>query len=271
MNALADFLRRHPRLLVLTGAGLSQPSGIPVYRDSQGQWLRSTPIQHADFVNKPASRQRYWARSMIGWPRMRQAAPNAGHLALAELERAGHVTQLITQNVDGLHQRAGQRNVIDLHGNLDTVFCLQCGLRLPRAQMQAALHEANPFLHSPLAQSRPDGDADLPDSLLHDVRVPDCPACGGILKPEVVFFGGTIPRECMARVEAAVKDCEAVLVVGSSLTVFSGFRLCRDAHAQGKPLACLNLGVTRADGLFSLKVEADCAATLAALPSALRL
>ncbi len=271
MNALAAFVRQHPRLLVLTGAGLSQPSGIPVYRNSQGQWLRSTPIQHADFINRPASRQRYWARSMIGWPRMRQAAPNAGHLALAQLEHAGHVTMLITQDVDGLHQRAGQRAVIDLHGNLDTVFCLQCGLRQPRAQMQAALHEANPALHSPLAETRPDGDADLPDALLQNVLVPDCPACGGILKPEVVFFGGTIPRTVLTAVEQAVKDCEALLVVGSSLKVFSGFRICRDAHALGKPLACLNLGVTRADDLFSLKVEADCAATLAALPSALGL
>jgi NAD-dependent SIR2 family protein deacetylase len=151
------------------------------------------------------------------------------------------------------------------------VYCLQCGLRLPRAQMQAALHDANPALHSPLAQTRPDGDADLPEALLQDVQVPDCPACGGILKPEVVFFGGTIPRQVTAQVEQAVQDCEAVLVVGSSLTVFSGFRICRDAHARGKPLACLNLGVTRADALFSLKREADCASTLAALPSALGL
>jgi len=271
MRALPDFVLKHPRLLVLTGAGLSQPSGIPVYRDSAGTWLRSAPIQHADFVNKPASRQRYWARSLVGWPRMAQAVPNAGHLALVRMEKAGQVSQLITQNVDGLHQRAGHRNVIDLHGNLERVHCLQCALVLPRAQMQEWLRAANPALHSPLAQMRPDGDADLPDTLLEDVQVPDCPSCGGILKPDVVFFGGSIARERMERVNQAAQQCDAVLVVGSSLTVFSGFRICRDAHALGKPVAALNQGVTRADALLSLKVEEDCAQALAQLASALGL
>lgn len=271
MSALADFARRHPHLLVLTGAGLSQPSGIPVYRDQQGTWLRTPPIQHADFVNKPASRQRYWARSLVGWPRMTQASPNAGHRALAAMEQAGRLSQLITQNVDGLHQRAGHRNVIDLHGNLAWVQCLQCALRLPRAQMQAWLQEANPALHAPLALMRPDGDADLPEAVLLDVQVPACPACAGILKPEVVFFGGTIPRQRMDDVNQAVQRCDAILVVGSSLTVFSGFRLCRDAHAQGKPVAALTLGVTRADALLSVKVEADCSQELARLVSALDL
>lgn len=271
MEVLTDFVASHPRLLVLTGAGLSQPSGIPVYRDSHGTWLRTAPVQHADFVTRPASRQRYWARSLVGWPRMTQAAPNAGHLALARLEQAGRIPQLITQNVDGLHQRAGHQNVIDLHGNLDWVHCLQCALRLPRAQMQAWLQDANPALQAPLAQRRPDGDADLPDELLHDVQVPACPACGGILKPEVVFFGGTIARERVEAVNQAVLQCEAVLVVGSSLTVFSGFRICRDAHAQGKPVAALTLGVTRADPLLSVKVQQDCALALDRLTSALGL
>jgi NAD-dependent SIR2 family protein deacetylase len=271
MSALLDFVAAHPRLLVLTGAGLSQPSGIPVYRDSAGTWLRTPPIQHADFVNKPAARQRYWARSLVGWPRMAQASPNAGHVALAQMEQAGHLAQLITQNVDGLHQRAGHRRVIDLHGNLAHVHCLQCALVLPRSQMQEWLRQSNPALHSPLVQMRPDGDADLPDALLQDVQVPDCPACGGILKPEVVFFGGTIARERVEQVSKAVQECTAVLVVGSSLTVFSGFRICRDAHAQGKPVAALNQGVTRADALLSLKVEEDCAQALAQLASMLGL
>lgn len=269
MTALRDFVLKHPRLLVLTGAGLSQPSGIPVYRDSAGTWLRTPPIQHADFVNKPAARQRYWARSLVGWPRMALASPNAGHLALVQMEREGRVSQLITQNVDGLHQRAGQRKVIDLHGNLAQVQCLQCGQALPRAQMQTWLQQANPALQAPLAQMRPDGDADLPDALLLDVQVPACPDCGGILKPDVVFFGGTIARERVEEVNQAVQACDAVLVVGSSLTVFSGFRICRDAHAQGKPVAALNQGVTRADPLLRLKVEEDCAQALAQLVSAL--
>lgn len=265
MERLVDFVLSHPRLLVLTGAGVSQPSGIPVYRDAHGSWLRTTPIQHSDFIRKLASRQRYWARSLVGWPRMAQAIPNEGHLALADMEKAGHVKQLITQNVDCLHQRAGHQKVIDLHGSLDRVHCLSCALVVPRARMQQWLRLANPALDSPLAQMRPDGDAELPDELLGAVQIPTCPSCGGILKPDVVFFGGTIPRERIEAVSLAVQESDAVLVAGSSLTVFSGFRICRDAHALGKPVVALNRGVTRADALLSFKIEEDCAVGLGRL------
>ena len=259
MQALADFITQHPRLLVLTGAGLSAPSGIPVYRDKSGIWLRTTPVQHNDFINKTASRQRYWARSMVGWPRMAQSSPNAGHLALVKMEQAGFIDLLVTQNVDCLHQRAGHRNLIDLHGSLDRVHCLDCHKVLPRALMQLLLQEANPHLVSPLTQMRPDGDADLADDLIAGLTIPPCPECGGILKPDVVFFGGTVPRSRVDAVNAALQRSDALLVVGSSLTVFSGFRFCRDAHRLGKPIAALNQGVTRAEDLLTLKVEEDCA------------
>ena len=257
-DKLAQFVLEHPRLLVLTGAGLSAPSGIPVYRDKQGAWLRTTPIQHNDFLKSAQSRQRYWARSMAGWPRMALATPNKGHLALAELEHAGMITQLITQNVDCLHQRAGHRALIDMHGSLDRVRCLECEQILERAQVQDWLQQANPSIEGHVAQILPDGDADLADELIASVAVPSCTQCGGVLKPDVVFFGGTIPRPVSAAVAAAVQACDAVLVVGSSLTVFSGFRICRDAHRLGKPVAALNQGVMRADELLSLKIEEDC-------------
>jgi len=259
MESLAQFVAEHPRLLVLTGAGLSEPSGIPVYRDKQGTWLRTSPIQHNDFLKSAQSRQRYWARSMVGWPRMALAAPNKGHLALARMESAGLITQMITQNVDCLHQRAGQRALIDMHGSLDRVMCLACEQVLARTQVQDWLKEANPGIEGHMAQIRPDGDADLADELIASVRVPSCTQCGGVLKPDVVFFGGTIPRPVATSVADAVQACDAVLVVGSSLTVFSGFRICRDAHRMGKPIAALNQGLMRADDLLSLKVEEDCA------------
>lgn len=262
MKAMAHFVRQHPRLLVLTGAGLSEPSGIPVYRDKQGTWLRTTPIQHNDFLKSAPSRQRYWARSMVGWPRMALASPNKGHLALAELENAGLITQLITQNVDCLHQRAGHRALIDMHGSLDRVQCLSCAQIFARTQVQDWLKEANQHIQGHVAQMRPDGDADLADELIGSVQVPACSECGGVLKPDVVFFGGTIPKPIAVAVAEAVQTCDAVLVVGSSLTVFSGFRICRDAHRLGKPIAALNQGLMRADELLSLKLEEDCATGL---------
>lgn len=262
IHALADFITQHPRLLVLTGAGLSAPSGIPVYRDKSGTWLRTTPVQHNDFISRSASRQRYWARSMVGWPRMAQSSPNEGHLALVKMEKAGFIDLLVTQNVDCLHQRAGHCNLVDLHGSLDRVQCLDCQAVLPRALMQQWLQDANPHLVNPLAEMRPDGDADLADELIAGLIIPPCPHCGGVLKPDVVFFGGTVPRSRVELVNAALQRSDALLVVGSSLTVFSGFRFCRDAHRLGKPIAALNQGVTRADDLLTLKVEEDCAAGL---------
>lgn len=195
---------------------------------------------------------------MFGWPRMREAKPNKGHLALVEMETAGHIGLLITQNVDCLHQRAGHRNVVDLHGSLDRVQCLSCNAVLAREEMQRWLESRNPDLHQPLSVMKPDGDADIADELINNIDIPACPYCEGVLKPDVVFFGGTIPRARIEQANEAIKSSDALLVIGSSLQVFSGFRLCRDAHANGTPIACLTRGVTRADDLITLKIEEDC-------------
>lgn len=264
---LLQLLHDRPRLVVLTGAGISASSGIPTYRDADGQWLYSTPIQHRDFLLDPATRQRYWTRSWLGWPGVRDASPNPAHQALARLERAGAIELLVTQNVDRLHQRAGSGAVVDLHGRLDRVRCLSCGSHSPREEMQRRLLQSNPHLSALAvdAGSRPDGDMSLPDAMARDTAVPTCLACAGTLIPDVVFFGGTVPKERVARVTAAVAAADALLVVGSSLQVYSGFRFCRAAHAAGKPLVLLNPGVTRADAIASLKLATPCEPLLSRL------
>ena len=252
---------------MLTGAGISTDSGIPDYRDADGAWKQKQPVQFQNFINSERFRQRYWARSMVGWPRFSDAQPNAAHRALMRLERAGHIHQLVTQNVDGLHQQAGSRRVIDLHGRLDTVQCLNsdCRHRLSRDDVQHWLTQHNPsFLqYSAVAVANaPDGDAHLEGIDFSQFQVPPCPRCGGILKPAVVFFGETVPRP---RVELALnrlRDAPAVLVVGSSLMVYSGYRFCRAAVAQHKPIAAVNLGRTRADDDLSLKLSMPCATAL---------
>ena len=274
---LSSFIRRHPRLLVLTGAGCSVASGIPEYRDHDGAWKSRPPVRYADFVASPAVRRRYWARSVFGWERVAGAQPGSVHRALARLEQAGHARAVVTQNVDALHQRAGSRRVIDLHGRLDEVECLDCGARIRRADMQALLLAWNgPFLAAlgaapgATAAARPDGDVQL-EADFSDFRVPDCPSCGGVLKPAVVFFGENVPR---ARVDAtlcALAAADALLVVGSSLMVFSGFRFCLAAREMGKPVAAVNLGRTRADELLSLKVASDCGPALEQVADALGL
>jgi NAD-dependent SIR2 family protein deacetylase len=261
--ALARFLDRHPRLLVLTGAGCSTPSGIPDYRDGDGAWKHRKPMSFADFCGSAAARRRYWAGSLRGWPRVRDARPNAAHRALAALEAAGRVLRVVTQNVDGLHQRAGSRRVSDLHGRLDVVECLACGARLGRDDVQALLAAWNPAFGG-AESTRPDGDAavSLP---LDGFRVPDCPECGGVLKPGVVFFGESVPRERVAECLAGLDAADALLVVGSSLMVYSGYRFVLAARERGKAVAAVNLGRTRADGALALKVADDCARVLPAL------
>src|SRR5262245_40111043 len=189
---LRDFLDRHGRLFVLTGAGCSAPSGIPDYRDAAGAWKHRRPMTFAEFTGSVAARRRYWAGSLRGWPRVRDARPNAAHRALAQLESRGRVVRLVTQNVDGLHQRAGSRRVVDLHGRLDTVECLACGARVARDDVQALLLAWNPRFRA-AGEARPDGDASVPEPLA-DFRIPDCRECGGTLKPHVVFFGESVPR-----------------------------------------------------------------------------
>lgn len=265
LDALHTFVERHPRLLVLTGAGISTDSGIPGYRDRDGKWMRSPPIQLQDFLGSDAARRRYWARSMIGWPVVGRAQPNASHRALAQLGAAGRIERLVTQNVDGLHQRAGSADVIELHGGINGVTCLDCGADHARVTIQTILETDNPELLGAQAEPAADGDAHLEWTALDTFRVPACPACGGLLKPAVVFFGENVPRERVALASQALDAADALLVVGSSLMVYSGYRFCVWAHAQHKPVAALNLGHTRADPMLTLKVEAHCAPALDAL------
>ncbi len=271
LDALHAFVERHPRLFVLTGAGISTDSGIPGYRDRNGQWMRSQPIQYQEFVGSEQSRRRYWARSMLGWPVVGRAQPNAAHRALARLGAAGRVGRLVTQNVDGLHQRAGSTGVIELHGGIDGVTCLDCGAHHTRASIQPLLEADNPALLAMEAVPLADGDAQLELDTLDGFRVPGCPVCGGMLKPAVVFFGENVPRERVADATRALDEADAVLVVGSSLMVYSGYRFCVWAEQRGKPVAVLNLGRTRADPLLTLKVEAACGPALDALSARLGL
>lgn len=262
VRRLAGFVADHHRLFVLTGAGCSTESGIPDYRDADGNWKVREPMKYREFVASARARRRYWVRSLLGWEQIRGSRPNAAHHALARLERMGRLHQLVTQNVDGLHQRAGSRRVIDLHGRLDTVECLACRATFPRLRFQEELRELNPGWRDLGAAHAPDGDAD-PGPVDYDrFRVPPCERCGGALKPFVVFFGESVPR---ARVEAAfarLEECEAMLVVGSSLMVWSGYRFVRGAVERGLPIAAVNLGHTRADDKLSLKVEGRCAEVL---------
>lgn len=261
---LAGFVQRHRRLLVLTGAGCSTDSGIPDYRGADGSWKHRRPMPFAEFAASASARRRYWAGSLRGWPRVRDARPNAAHLALARLEAAGRVVRVVTQNVDGLHQRAGSRRAVDLHGRLDTVECLECGACVARDDMQALLERWNPAFMVESAEARPDGDAGVADCL-DAFRVPDCRDCGGVLKPAVVFYGENVPGHRVDEAMAALARADALLVVGSSLMVYSGLRFVLVAERLGLPVAAVNRGFTRADDRLHLKVEDDCASVLPAV------
>ncbi len=257
---------------VLTGAGLSTASGIPAYRDRHGKWQHRKPIQHQDFLKSETVRRRYWARSFVGWPRVAQAQPSDGHAALTHLWRAAALGALITQNVDGLHQKAGCDDVIELHGGIDHVRCMACQQVYARALVQQWLAQCNPgFAHDTdeAAGPAPDGDAQLEDASYAGFHIPACPACDGILKPDVVFFGDNVPRERVAGAMQAVEQAHGLLVVGSSLTVYSGYRFAEQAHRLGKPVVAINQGVTRADPILSAKIELDCNLALARLCQAL--
>ncbi|HLV65398.1 MAG TPA: NAD-dependent protein deacetylase [Polyangiaceae bacterium] len=248
------------RVLVLTGAGVSTESGIPDYRDERGEWKHRRPVEYRDFLGSLAVRKRYWARSFVGFELLRAARPNAAHQALAALEERGKLELLVTQNVDGLHDAAGSRAVVDLHGRIDRVICLACAFVLPRAEMQAALERANPEFSGQATAMTPDGDAEVASP--EGFHVVDCPRCGGVLKPDVVFFGEHVPAERVRRVETALLAARALVVVGSSLMVFSGYRFARKAAALGVPVYLVNRGVTRADGIAALKVEGSAGETL---------
>ncbi|MBX2799308.1 MAG: NAD-dependent protein deacetylase [Myxococcales bacterium] len=241
-----------PPVVVVAGAGCSTESGIPDYRGEGTARRARNPLQHRAFVTDPVARRRYWARSFVGWPRIDAAAPNAGHVALAQLEAAGVLQGVITQNVDGLHHAAGSQHVVELHGALRRVVCLKCGQREARASVQERLGAANP--HAIREQELlADGDADLEPA--SDFVVVDCLRCHGTLMPDVVFFGGSVPRERVDRSNAWVDAAASVLVVGSSLTVFSGYRFVKRAHEQRKAVAILNRGPTRADRIADVKAQ----------------
>ena len=262
---LQDFVARHERLFVLTGAGCSTNSGIPDYRDSHGNWKRTQPVNFQAFMSEEHTRRRYWARSLIGWRRFGQARPNDAHHALARLEASGRCGMLLTQNVDRLHQSAGHRQVIDLHGRLDLVRCMGCGAKTPRNEFQDTLGRANAEWLALDAADAPDGDADLEHADFSSFKVPACDSCGGILKPDVVFFGENVPRDVVATAQDHLSQADAMLIVGSSLMVYSGFRFVQAAAQRHIPIAAVNLGRTRADDLLTLKVEERCEAALAFL------
>lgn len=263
-------LLRGRRFVVLTGAGCSTDSGIPDYRGPTGSLRRRTPIQHQDYLRSAETRQRYWARSTLGWPQVGMAQPNAVHHALTALEQAGLVTGIITQNVDGLHGRAGSRRVVELHGSLHAVICLQCGQRSLRDSLQAELLAANPSYAEHAAAAAPDGDAEFePGASRASFVVPTCSLCGGMLKPDVVFFGGNVARPVVEAAWQLFADASALLVLGTSLAVFSGFRFARGAAERGLPIVVINQGPTRADELAALCVDEPLSPSLSTLCRAL--
>ena len=244
-------------VFVLSGAGVSTDSGIPDYRDEHGAWKGRAPIQYRDFVASNAVRRRYWARSMLGFPLLAGAQPNAAHHALAKLEKQNSVSLLVTQNVDGLHRRAGSETVVDLHGRLDQVRCLGCGALSARAALQTELVARNPGFAQANAIVKPDGDAELSDVDYERFEIVACELCGGVLKPHVVFFGENVPAERVTLAMAALERAKLLLIVGTSLMVFSGFRFARAAVRFGVPIAIVNRGVTRADELSMLKIQGN--------------
>ncbi|MCM2364865.1 NAD-dependent protein deacetylase [Pseudomonas sp. SR18] len=247
------------RFLVLTGAGISTSSGIPDYRDSEGVRRGKAPMMYQEFLATPQARRRYWARAMLGWPRVRIAEPNKAHLALATLQQRQQISGLITQNVDTLHDQAGSHDVIELHGSLHRVLCLDCQQRSERDVIQQLMEGQNPYLAGVDAVQAPDGDTLLDPAFEERFLVPSCPHCGGQrLKPDVVFFGENVAQDTAAKAMAAVEHAEGLLVVGSSLMAYSAFRLCKATVEQGKPVIAINLGKTRGDELLQVKIQASC-------------
>ncbi len=262
LEALLAFLQPRSRIMVITGAGISADSGIPTYRDDNGDWQRSRPIQHQEFIDSDAYRRRYWARSAVGWPPVAKAQPNRAHLALAALEEMGKLSLLVTQNVDRLHQRAGHRNVVDLHGRLDRVICRSCGHIEDRDAIQRQLLLQNPMLADIQATLAPDGDANVEDRLVDMIASPRCHQCDGMPMPDVVFYGGSVPRQRVADIKESLTQSDGLLLVGSSMSVYSAFRFCREAKTLQVPMVAINRGKTRADEMLSLKVEGDCGEVL---------
>lgn len=244
-------------VVVLSGAGISTESGIPDYRGPSGTLSRHTPMTYQTFVGDLTARRRYWARSHVGWRAMTRARPNSGHRAVAHLQRRGLVADIVTQNVDGLHQAGGAPAVVELHGSLHHVVCLNCGDSSSREELDHRLTRANPQFGARVAAVNPDGDADLPDEEVNGFQVVGCLACdGGTLKPDVVFFGETVPAERVRECFALVARARLLLVLGSSLTVMSGRRFVLHAAKRGIPVAIVNQGPTRGDDYATLTLDA---------------
>lgn len=255
-------------VVVLTGAGISTDSGIPDYRGRDGRPRHASPMTYQRFTGCAHERQRYWARSHLGWRRFAAARPNASHLAVARLQRVGLVRAVVTQNVDGLHTAAGSTDIIDLHGRLHVVRCLVCAQRRPRIELALRLEVCNPGFAARAGTARvqrPDGDVVLPDELAATFEVVACRRCDGVLKPDVVFFGEPVPRERFAGALGLLDEARSLLVLGSSLTVGSGYRMVTAARRRGLPVAIVTRGPTRADHLATIRVDADLASTLAAV------
>jgi len=253
-DALADLLRTRT-VTVLSGAGVSTESGIPDYRGPDTRESDHTPIRYGEFVSEPETRRHYWARSAVGWPTFNAATPNDGHRALAQLEAAGIVNGIITQNVDRLHQEAGSERVVELHGALAEVVCLDCGARFARHTLQERLLGLNPGWSEEAEELAPDGDAKLPRSATRSFAVPSCRSCGGVLKPKVVFFGENTAPAPVERAWTLLGAADVLLVTGSSLTVYSGFRFVRGAAEANQPVGIVNLGQTRGDALARIRVD----------------
>ncbi|MGG8406119.1 NAD-dependent protein deacetylase [Streptomyces sp. 12297] len=252
-------------VLVLSGAGMSTESGIPDYRGAGGSLRRHTPMTYQEFTAGAQARRRYWARSHLGWRTFVRALPNAGHRAVAAFERHGVLSGVITQNVDGLHQAAGSADVVELHGGLDRVVCLSCGALSARRALARRLEEANPGFAPVASAMNPDGDADLTDEQVGDFTVMPCSECGGILKPDVVFFGENVPPRRVEHCRELVAGATSLLVLGSSLTVMSGLRFVRQAAQAGKPVLIVNQDPTRGDRHATTRVALPLGATLTAL------
>jgi len=264
IDRLAELISER-RVAVLTGAGISTDSGIPDYRGPRGSLTRRAPIRYHEFVRSAEDRRRYWARSCRGWPFMRDRRPNISHEIVARLQHSGALGPVITQNVDGLHQAAGSDPVLELHGSLDAAVCLTCGHRRDRDAVQREMEDGNPGWLDHAIEIAPDGDAELDPALIREFVPPACNHCGGALKPDVVLFGESVPKNRVDRAFSWVDGSQLLLVLGSSLTVYSGYRFAERARATGKPVALVNLGANRADPIASLKIDAALAPTLTEL------
>uniref|UniRef100_A0A0C9PWP9 NAD-dependent protein deacylase n=2 Tax=Fopius arisanus TaxID=64838 RepID=A0A0C9PWP9_9HYME len=265
LTKLSNFIKNSGRICVLTGAGVSTESGIPDYR-SQGVGLYATsnkrPVLYQDFRNKEYVRRRYWARNYIGWPRFSKVRPNVTHKVLKHLEDLGIVNCIVTQNVDSLHWKAGSKNVIELHGTAFKVMCLGCDQLINREEFQKVLDQANPSVIAVSKAIRPDGDVELSEEQIEDFALPPCENCGGILKPDIVFFGDNVPRAVVENVRVSVDESDALLVLGTSLTTFSGYRIILQAVDNNKPIAIVNIGETRADCHAHVKIKSRCGEVL---------